>query len=398
MGSSSVNEIIELCSEYPFIFKFIAANDIGITNSHQSGIYMMRAFWPLFLKREGHKGENIDRHIDINWNNGVITKSRFIWYGKGTRSEYRLTRELHKIFKPEHIGSLLVILKKGEEEFFGYILDTDDEIEAFLSFFNLFRSRSKKNKDTGGFVSPVFGYQEVPLEKCFENEINNLLPVIGNVFPTTAIMSEYARKICSNCHYTGIPDEELLKWGDTEFRLFKKIEEKTVLERINQKFDSVDQFTAYANSVVNTRKSRAGHSLENHLSATFDKFNIPYSCNPVIEGKKKPDFIFPGVDSYNDESYPAEKLVFLGAKTTCKDRWRQVITEADRIPEKHLFTLQEGISEYQLDEMEEAKVLLVIPDSYRDCYPKNYKDTLINLNSFLEFLNDTVGNIPAQIR
>jgi len=52
----------------------------------------------------------------------------------------------------------------------------------------------------------------------------------------------------------------------------------------------------------------------------------------------------------------------------------------------------------QLDEMEEAKVLLVIPDSYRDCYPKNYKDTLINLNSFLEFLNDTVGNIPAQIR
>ena len=25
----------------------------------------------------------------------------------------------------------------------------------------------------------------------------------------------------------------------------------------------------------------------------------------------------------------------LGVKTTCKDRWRQVLSEADRIPQKH---------------------------------------------------------------
>jgi hypothetical protein len=30
----------------------------------------------------------------------------------------------------------------------------------------------------------------------------------------------------------------------------------------------------------------------------------------------------------------------LGAKTTCKDRWRQVLTEAIKIPHKHLFTLE----------------------------------------------------------
>lgn len=49
--------------------------------------------------------------------------------------------------------------------------------------------------------------------------------------------------------------------------------------------------------------------------------------------------------------FPANKLVFLGAKTTCKDRWRQVLNEADRIETKYLFTLQQGISKNQLREM-----------------------------------------------
>jgi len=47
--------------------------------------------------------------------------------------------------------------------------------------------------------------------------------------------------------------------------------------------------------------------------------------------------------------------------TTCKDRWRQVINEADRIPEKHLFTLQPTISKNQLREMTDEKVHLVVP-------------------------------------
>ena len=46
----------------------------------------------------------------------------------------------------------------------------------------------------------------------------------------------------------------------------------------------------------------------------------------------------------------------LAAKTTCKDRWRQIINEADRIKLKHLITLQEGVSEAQFREMQEAGV------------------------------------------
>ena len=65
--------------------------------------------------------------------------------------------------------------------------------------------------------------------------------------------------------------------------------------------------------------------------------------------------------SYHNFEFPAEKLIMLGAKTTCKDRWRQVLNEADRIDNKHLFTLQRGVSRNQLQEMKDERLTLVIP-------------------------------------
>lgn len=57
---------------------------------------------------------------------------------------------------------------------------------------------------------------------------------------------------------------------------------------------------------------------------------------------KKPDFIFPDGVSYHNFEFQADKLTMLGAKTTCKDRWRQVLNEADRIRDKHLFYITKG--------------------------------------------------------
>ena len=42
----------------------------------------------------------------------------------------------------------------------------------------------------------------------------------------------------------------------------------------------------------------------------------------------------------------------LAVKTTAKDRWRQVLVEAERVETKHLLTLQEGISEIQYAQIE----------------------------------------------
>lgn len=73
----------------------------------------------------------------------------------------------------------------------------------------------------------------------------------------------------------------------------------------------------------------------------------------------------------------------LAAKTTCKDRWRQILNEADRIPIKHLITLQEGVSEAQYREMRDAGVRLVVPEQVMSSYPDEVRSSLLSLEGFL---------------
>jgi len=182
------------------------------------------------------------------------------------------------------------------------------------------------------------------------------------------------------------PDNEILNWLATEFDLFKFIENDRYGELIRNPFPSVDILIKTANTILNRRKSRAGKSLEHHLSEVFNIWNLSYTSQAVTEAKKKPDFIFPNIESYFSESIGSDKLVFLGAKTTCKDRWRQIVGEADKIPNKHLFTLQQGISANQLKEMQLANVTLVVPRPYLSSFPKEHRDNIWTLDKFLKFV------------
>ena len=108
----------------------------------------------------------------------------------------------------------------------------------------------------------------------------------------------------------------------------------------------------------------------------------------VTEGNKKPDFLFPGIEEYHDFEFPADDLTFLGAKTTCKDRWRQVLTEANRIDYKYLFTLQPSISANQLQEMKDERLTLVVPESNLSTFDKKYRGDLLSLKQFVEIVRE----------
>ena len=73
----------------------------------------------------------------------------------------------------------------------------------------------------------------------------------------------------------------------------------------------------------------------------------------------------------------------LAVKTTCKDRWRQILNEADRIPNKHLLTLQEGVSETQFAEMRRAGVTLVVPKPLTKSFAKAIQPHLVSLETFI---------------
>jgi len=78
----------------------------------------------------------------------------------------------------------------------------------------------------------------------------------------------------------------------------------------------------------------------------------------------------------------------LGAKTTCKDRWRQILNEAERVETKHLATIQPAISNNQLDEMRDAGVVLVVPEEVRLTYQAERRNPVLNLAEFIDALKN----------
>ena len=74
----------------------------------------------------------------------------------------------------------------------------------------------------------------------------------------------------------------------------------------------------------------------------------------------------------------------LASKSTCKDRWRQALSEAERIGEKHLITLEPSISENQTDEMRAKQLRLILPQTLHETYQSSQRGWLMNV---LQFIN-----------
>jgi hypothetical protein len=183
------------------------------------------------------------------------------------------------------------------------------------------------------------------------------------------------------------PDQRLLRRRDCEYEIFLSVERAVEMPGILSGFATIDDFVARAQSILQRRKARAGRSLELHTRQIFIEERLKegehFSSQPKSEANKRPDFIFPSEAAYNDSGFPQSKLRMLAVKTTCKDRWRQILQEADRIEEKHILTLQQGVSENQFREMIEAKVRLVVPAKIIEYYPKSVRPHLQTLESFI---------------
>jgi hypothetical protein len=183
------------------------------------------------------------------------------------------------------------------------------------------------------------------------------------------------------------PDQRLMRRRDCEYEIFLSVERAVELPRLAAGFTTIDEFVERAHSILQRRKSRAGRSLELHTRQIFIEERLKegedFSYQPESEPNKSPDFLFPSEAAYKDASYPSGKLRMLAVKTTCKDRWRQVVKEADRIPNKHLLTLQEGVSENQFKEMVDFGVQLVVPGKLTDSFPKSVRPHLQTFESFI---------------
>lgn len=372
--------------------RFITGNDAGTTGSHQAGFYIPKYASALLFDQPGRKGENKEKTVKIKWQNDFVTESRMKYYGMKTRNEYRITHfgRNFPFLQDDNVGDLLVIVKYTEDDYAGYVLSTDEDIDAFFAFFNLSPDETNQLIDVSGIVKP-----DIKIKQLFEDFIAHY-----QNFPETRQMALGARE-CYNKAYNVTqntfkdnPDDLLLNWFDAEYSLFRYMEEKVYKDIISHTFDSVKSFVQAANEVLNRRKSRAGKSLEHHLSDIFSCNELIFEEQAVTEDNKKPDFLFPNGECYHNILFPTEYLTILGVKTSCKDRWRQVLTEADRIEEKFLFTLQQGISRNQLKEMYDSKLTLVVPRKYIPSFPKEYQMEIKDLFGFIQLVKEKQEHMP----
>lgn len=380
-----LNKAIQSVQQSEIAFcKYITANDTGATGGHQAGYHMSKKAWPLFFDKPGVKGEIKDLLITIKWQDDFETESRFTYYGQKTRNEYRLTRygKGFPFLHDNNTGDLLIIAKKGDKYYEAFILSSDEDIDDYLAALNI------SSTDINGIIPKQFEQSaENRLLECFTIFLQSL----KLDFPSTIDLATNARNCYINSFGTTqkiiqqYPDKEILNWLDSEFQLFKLIENDRYTHRIQTPFKTVEDLVITANTILNRRKSRAGKSLEHHLSEIFRNFELQFSSQAYTEDKKKPDFLFPTEEQYHNPKFDENKLIMLASKTTCKDRWRQVLNEADRVKTKHLFTLQQGISSNQLDEMYKHNVCLVVPQPYLKSFPEQFRERIMTLESFVHY-------------
>lgn len=369
------------------ILKFISANDTGKTGSHQCGYYLPKKLWRLYSPQAPQKGLNHDHDVTVEWwPSGRQTRSCVKWYGKGTRSEYRLTRfgRDFPYLAYDSVGDLLVLVPRADAEFRAFVLTEEedfDEIQARLGV-DIVRF-------WGAYIAdaPPIETASAQIDKALREFAESL-----SEFPATTVIAEETQRVLST-HVAGFdrrdPDIALLELLETEYSLFRLIERQLCTPDILRLFRSVDEFLRTANSILQRRKSRAGRSMELHCQYVLSRAGVPLEAQPAIDGE--PDIIIPGKAAYDDQSFPDEKIFVLAVKRTCKDRWRQVTGEAKRIATKYVITIQNGISLTQLRSMEESGVTLVVPKPLHREYPSEFRPKLLSIGAFIDRVRSTLA-------
>jgi len=363
------------------ILKYISANDAGLTGAHQCGFYLPKPVWEMYAKFPPKRGRNDESAVTVTWQGGQrVTDSRVKWYG-AAKSEYRLTRfgKDFPFLTPDSVGDLFVLIPEDLQNFKGYVLDTEEDIEDLqaalgvevTAFWAAYRNRQPQVETE---------------DQCVERHFRKFIETLRDAFPSGETFSKQTQDALLECFKDfakASADKALMRCVDAEYKLFRMAERQICQPQIVRVFKDVDDFLATASSIMNRRKARAGRALENHFEYLLKRAAIPHVIRPsTVDGK--PDIIIPSVAAYEDRRYPNDKLFMVGVKTTCKDRWRQVLNEAKRIQNKYILTTQQGISTKQLKEMKDAHVQLIVPADLHTKYPPRSEMKLLPVDGFLQ--------------
>ena len=340
----------------------------------------------------------------------IRCSGKLSWYDtrakKRDRSaEWRLYYQTNPVTELMAEGDTLFVARQPDDKVLFIVVPKESSLLTQLSWlfgltqpleseiFSIRQIHQSSENDQLNFLSR-FILEELGIE--FEDpessRIDSIVEPFGLKLPKTKEFSALARETLPEVDARTDPDEALIAWIDHEERMFRRLEKRIVANRLVQGFlnddeePDVDAFIKFSLSVQNTRKSRMGLSFEHHVGALLNSHNIRYATQAITERRNKPDFLFPGQAEYDSAEFRTDLLTLLAAKSTCKERWRQISSEADRIERKHLITTEPGVSEAQTTQMDAQHVQLVVPRSIHQTYNLAQQDWLWSVSDFIELV------------
>jgi hypothetical protein len=389
--------------------KFLSAVEIRTDRSHQHEFNGSSELVRLFGGAGNDKRRFTAKFVYLNDEDDarLVDSSDVTWYDARAKSAARTSRSEHRLYfrsndvtRRAQRGDLLLLALTKERSLLAVIAPASSTIALQLHWlFRLpdlveagFRTRTEADfgpERLGLVASFILQQVGIDIDLSDSSLLGALVQRFGDTFPSMREFSIYARESLIAIDPMANPDNALMAWMDREEVLFRTLEKHLIKERLRLGFfqteePDVEGFLRYSLSVQNRRKARAGGALENHVEALLKAHALQFVRNATTERGNRPDFLFPGVEAYLDASFPATQLAMLATKTTAKDRWRQITKEADRIPLKHLLTLEPAISHNQTEQMQQSGIQLVIPSSLHADYTPQQRATVLDVRGFIE--------------
>lgn len=395
-------------------------------DAHQAGPYIPQAdrdsgFFPELKPklREAGKAAILEANFDIHWLEADETREARLVNFRSKGEETHLTRVCKAEFSELNPASFLLIARRHNGSYQGITVDSHSAASSYLS--DLLGLQV-------GFLSGIF-----QPAKVIKTQQDRLFEFIGeavsayragklmefaashSVLPTPEDFAQTARNRYKDMHRIKDFDPfKLERPGDVvmeisrgvEYELYKELEvrqrslelatlllgadgkevslEQVLINLIND-YPKVDRVLLSASQ---TRKSRAGTSFEKHIQRLLIDGNIPHVIQAVTTAKKRPDFILPDLKTFKSESRHKDAALVLSAKTTLRERWKQVFGEKQNC-ELYLATVDDSIAINAIDDMKAQGIILVVPESLKDSNTTAYKSQN-NVITFKEFFENEV--------
>lgn len=223
-------------------------------------------------------------------------------------------------------------------------------------------------------------------------EADRTLSEMGPEFPSPDDLFGAALKHAYAVDPIADPDGALVERVLFEMSLFGKAERdgrrdhaKALMEAFMESdAEDLDDFLDHVETLADRRLSYVRSAIGSHADLILNAHGVECERNAATEGDSHVDFLFPSSEAYRDSSFPVSRLCVLRVEAMFRAHWWDVKSDAKRIEQKHLLSLEGTISERQSDVMLECGITLVSPACLHRTFTARQLSSIMNVREFIE--------------